>query len=266
MPKQISVIIVPHDENRTWNLRFSYRLMYTLAVLTIIGILSAIVFTFTYGKLILAAERSVLLGRENTKLKHQVAQIDSLQLELLNIRALSIQIKGMLGVELSRDDSVLVANLSPTANSPAIELEEVNESVGTREQRNMLEALPSLWPVRGYVTREFYVTAGEANPKYHPGIDIAVAVDTPIAAAADGVVELAGFDDTFGWMVLIDHGYGIHTLYGHNSRNLVNKGDRVSRGQTVALVGSTGKSTAPHLHFGIRKNGVPVDPRGFLLH
>ncbi|MCH7548926.1 MAG: M23 family metallopeptidase [Candidatus Krumholzibacteriota bacterium] len=214
----------------------------------------------------MAAERSVLLGRENTRLKHQVAQIDSLRLELINLQALSIQIKGMLGVKLSRDDSVLVANLSPTANSPAIEPEEVNESVGTAEQRIMLEALPSLWPVKGYVTREFHVTSGESNPKYHPGIDIAVQVDTPIAATADGVVELSGFDDTYGWMVKIDHGYGIHTLYGHNSRNLVNKGDRITRGQTVGLVGSTGKSTAPHLHFGVHKNGVPVDPRDFLLH
>ncbi len=116
------------------------------------------------------------------------------------------------------------------------------------------------------MTRGVQVTSGEANPTYHPGIDIAVEVETPIAAAADGVVELSGFDDTYGWMVQIDHGYGIHTLYGHNSRNLVRKGDRITRGQTVALVGSTGKSTAPHLHFGVRKNGVPVDPGDFLLH
>jgi len=240
--------------------------MYTFMGAVVIAVLLSIIFTFSYGKLIVAAERSILLGRENRKLKHQVAQIDSLQLELIHLRALSIQIKGMLGMQLSYEDSVLVANLSPTANSPAIAAEEVNETMGTSEQRNMLEALPSLWPVKGYVTREFNVTSGEANPRYHPGIDIAVEVETPIAAAADGVVELAGFDDTYGWMVRIDHGYGIHTLYGHNSRNLVRKGDRITRGQTVALVGSTGKSTAPHLHFGVRKNGVPVDPRDFLLH
>jgi murein DD-endopeptidase MepM/ murein hydrolase activator NlpD len=266
MPKQISIIIVPHDDSRTWNLRLSYRLLYVFLTIAVVAIISGVVFMFTYGKLIVAAERSAMLSRHNSRLQHQVAQIDSLSLELLNLQALSIQIKGMLGVELSRDDSLLVANLSPTANSPAIAMEEVNEAVGTREQRNMLEALPSLWPVKGYVTREFHVTGGEAGPKYHPGIDIAVDVDTPIAAAADGVVELSEFDETYGRVVKIDHGYGIHTLYGHNSRNLVNKGDRITRGQTVALAGSTGKSTAPHLHFEVRKNGVPVDPRDFLLH
>jgi murein DD-endopeptidase MepM/ murein hydrolase activator NlpD len=244
----------------------SYRLMYILGGIVALGIIAAIAFVFTYGRLLYAAERSAMLSRENARLKHQVAQIDSLKLELLNLQAMGIQIKGMLGVELSPDDSALVANLSPVANSPAIQFQEVNESMGTSEQRNMLESLPSLWPVNGYVTREFSVTGGEASPKYHPGMDIAVDKDTPIAAAADGLVETAGFDETYGWMVQIDHGYGIHTLYGHNSRNLVQQGDRVTRGQTVALVGSTGKSTAPHLHFEVRKNGVPVDPRDFLLH
>jgi murein DD-endopeptidase MepM/ murein hydrolase activator NlpD len=67
-------------------------------------------------------------------------------------------------------------------------------------------------------------------------------------------------------MIEIDHGYGIYTLYGHHSRNLVNVGDRVARGGTIAFLGSTGKSTAPHLHFEIRKNGIPVDPKEYLLN
>ena len=78
--------------------------------------------------------------------------------------------------------------------------------------------------------------------------------------------SLSGFDETYGWMVEVDHGYGIRTVYGHNARNLVKAGDRVTRGTTIAFVGSTGKSTAPHLHFEVRENGVPVDPRKYLLN
>ena len=130
----------------------------------------------------------------------------------------------------------------------------------------MLEALPSMWPVKGYVTRDFTVTGGEKNPRYHPGIDIAAERNKPIRASADGVVEASRHDDTYGWMVEIDHGYGVHTLYGHNSRNLVKVGDRVTRGKTIAFLGSTGKSTAPHLHFEVRKNGVPVNPQEYLLN
>lgn len=266
MGKQLSLIIVPHDENRTWNLQMSYRLLYTLVALLVIGLISAIAFMFTYGQMLVAAERAAMLGRENNKLKHQVAQVDSLKLELLNMQAMGIQIKGMLGVALSREDSLLVANLSPDAKSPAIAESEVVDGVGAREQRNMLDALPSMWPVKGYVTRSFHVTGGDAHPDYHPGIDIAARTNTPVAVAADGVVESSRMDETYGWVVHVDHGYGFHTLYGHNTRNLVKKGDRVTRGQTVALVGSTGKSTAPHLHFEVRKNGVPVDPNEYLLH
>ena len=76
----------------------------------------------------------------------------------------------------------------------------------------MLESLPSLWPVNGFVTREFHITGGETNPGYHPGIDIAADRTTPIRAAADGVVESSYFDETFGWMVKIDHGYGLISM------------------------------------------------------
>jgi len=263
--RQISVIVVPHDNSKTWNFRFSYRLMYTLATVLVLGIIALIAFMFTYGHILLAAERATVLGIENSRLRARVAQVDSLKVELLRVQALGIQIKQMLGVSLNPEDSMLVANWSPVVNSPAIDRGDEGESVGAGEQRNMLEALPSLWPVKGYVTREFFVTGGEKNTKYHPGMDIAAEKDTPVAAAADGVVETAALDETYGWMVEIDHGYGIHTLYGHNARNLVKKGDRVTRGQTVALLGSTGKSTAPHLHFEVRKNGVPVNPRDYLL-
>jgi murein DD-endopeptidase MepM/ murein hydrolase activator NlpD len=97
-------------------------------------------------------------------------------------------------------------------------------------------------------------------------MDIAAARNTPVVAAADGIVEASAYDDVYGWMVEVDHGYGIRSVYGHNSRNLVNIGDRVTRGKTIAFVGSTGKSTAPHLHFEVRENGVPVDPRKYLLN
>jgi len=239
--------------------------MYTFISALALGIMAMIAFIFTYGHILLAAEHATVLGIENSRLRSRVAKVDSLQVELLRMQALSIQIKQMLGVNLNPQDSMLVANWSPVVNSPAIDRDDEGEGVGAGEQRNMLEALPSLWPVKGYVTREFFVTGGESNTKYHPGIDIAAEENTPVVASADGVVVKSAFDKTFGWMVEIDHGYGIHTLYGHNTRNLVKKGDRVARGQTIALLGSTGKSTAPHLHFEVRKNGVPVNPRDYLL-
>ncbi len=264
--KNVSIIIVPHDDSKTRTLRLSYGRLYFFGALLAVMVIAALLFVLTYGKILVAAERATRLDNENERLRLQAAQIDSLKLELLNLQALGIQIKGMLGVGLSHDDSVLVANFSPTAKSPAISSDETGESVGRREQKMMLEAMPSMWPVKGYVTRGFHITGGEKSADYHPGIDIAAERNTPILAAGEGVVMTSTHDENYGYMIELDHGYGIYTLYGHNSRNLVNVGDRVTRGRRIAFLGSTGNSTAPHLHFEIRKNGIPVDPKDYLLN
>ncbi|MCL2360908.1 MAG: peptidoglycan DD-metalloendopeptidase family protein [Defluviitaleaceae bacterium] len=97
--------------------------------------------------------------------------------------------------------------------------------------------------------------------EHHDGIDIRARSGSNIVAAESGTVILSGWHGGYGFTVIIDHGGGLHTLYGHNSRNLVSVGDEVSRGQVIALIGSTGVSTGPHLHFEMRQNGVPRNPR-----
>ncbi len=266
MPKQFSVIVVPHDNRTTWSFRVSYRMVLVLAILLGVATVSVAAFVITYGRLAVLAQRSVVLDRDNDRLRHQLTQVDSLRVELLQLQAFSLQLKGMLGLPLSPGDSLLVASISPTARSSSIKRAEEDGGVGPEEQRLMLDAMPSMWPLKGYVTREFFVTGGEKSPQYHPGMDIAAARNTPVHASADGIVEASRFDESYGWVVEIDHGYGIRSVYGHNTRNLVNVGDRVARGKTIAFVGSTGKSTAPHLHFEVRENGVPVDPRKYLLN
>jgi murein DD-endopeptidase MepM/ murein hydrolase activator NlpD len=266
MPKEFSVIIVPHDNRTTWNFRVSYRWLYALGVFVAVGLLVGIVVVFTYGRVAGVAQKAAVVNRENAKLRSQLAEVDSLRIQLIELRALGLQMKHMLGVPLSPADSALVASLSPVARTQSIPHDEEEGGVGPGEQQLMLQAMPSIWPVKGFVTKEFTVTGGEKNPLYHPGMDIAAERETPVLVVADGIVEMSGFDETYGWMVEVDHGYGVRTVYGHNARNLVKTGDRVTRGTTIAFVGSTGKSTAPHLHFEVRENGVPVDPRKYLLN
>lgn len=265
MPKEFSVIIVPHDNRTTWNFRVAYRWLYALIAVIVVGLIIGATVMFTYARVARVARESASLNRDNIRLRGELAEVDSLRMELFELRALGLQMKFMLGVPLSAADSALVASLSPVARTPAIPREE-DGGVSSVEQKRMLEAMPTVWPVKGYVTKEFKVTGGEKNPDYHPGMDIAAERETPVLVVADGIVELSGFDETYGWMVEVDHGYGIRSVYGHNSRNLVQTGDRVTRGTTIAFVGSTGKSTAPHLHFEVRENGVPVDPRKYLLN
>lgn len=264
MSKYLSIILVPHDDSKMRNYRVSYGLVYLFLALIMACVITGLVFVGTYGRVLWTAHQAHVLAKENAKLMERNAQVDSLRTELVRLQTLGIQIKNMLGVGLSTEDSMLVASLSPIVNSPA--MSSGDEPDVRAEQQEMLKAIPSLWPVKGYVTREFYTTGGDKSPQYHPGMDIAARRSTPVRASAEGVVVRSEWDDTYGYVVVIDHGFGIGTLYGHNARNLVAEGDRVARGQTIAFVGNTGKSTAPHLHFEVRKSGVAVNPRNYLLN
>jgi murein DD-endopeptidase MepM/ murein hydrolase activator NlpD len=266
MEKNLSIIVVPHDQAKTRTYNVSHRMLTSLFVLTMLFLAVLLFFMATYGKLLFRADEVTHLENENKKLRLQNAQVDSLKFELLQMQALSIQIKRMFGLDLSQADSLLVAELSAVTKSSAIISEELQIAADEEEQKRQLRAVPTMWPVEGYVTNEFYTTGGQKSDKYHPGIDIAAAQDTPVKACADGVVVTSGWDETYGMIVVIDHGFDIYTLYGHNSRNGVKVGDRVARGQTVAFVGTSGKSSAPHLHFEVRKKGLPVNPREYLLN
>jgi murein DD-endopeptidase MepM/ murein hydrolase activator NlpD len=102
------------------------------------------------------------------------------------------------------------------------------------------------------------------GPEGHEGIDFVGETGTPVHASALGVVRFAGWDDTFGNLVILDHGNGFTSYYGHNDSLLVATGDLIPRGQTVARLGTTGRSSAPHVHFEVRLDDEPLDP-AFLL-
>ncbi len=129
-----------------------------------------------------------------------------------------------------------------------------------------LECVPNLMPVSGRITSRF---GNRRDPirrsiRFHQGIDIANSRGTNIKAAASGKVIFSGYQGGYGKTIIIDHGYGYKTVYGHNSSLLVDVGTRVEKGQSIAKMGSTGRSTGSHLHFEIHKNGSPVDPFSIL--
>jgi murein DD-endopeptidase MepM/ murein hydrolase activator NlpD len=99
----------------------------------------------------------------------------------------------------------------------------------------------------------------------HYGLDLAASPGTPVYAPADGVVTYASYDESYGKLVTIDHGYGVMTRFGHNSQIFVHVGQTVSRWDIITAVGSTGRSTGPHLHYEVRINNVPVDPSNYIL-
>jgi murein DD-endopeptidase MepM/ murein hydrolase activator NlpD len=117
-----------------------------------------------------------------------------------------------------------------------------------------------IWPVHGVLTSGF----GWRWGRMHEGVDLAVANGTPVVAAASGTVIVAGWMGGYGNLVVVDHGGGIATAYGHNTTVTVSVGQHVAQGQLISYSGSTGHSTGPHVHFEVRINGSPVDPMGYL--
>lgn len=134
------------------------------------------------------------------------------------------------------------------------------------KQRSILSATPSIWPVKGWITSGFGARASPltGEPGRHMGVDIANEVDTPIRTTADGIVTYSGWEAGYGRLVVIEHGYGYSTRYGHCARIEVKVGDEVKRGQIIGYMGSTGRSTGSHLHYEVRIHGVPVDPEKYL--
>lgn len=135
-------------------------------------------------------------------------------------------------------------------------------------KRNLLAATPSIRPLKGWVTSQFGYRESPftGRREFHRGLDIAARAGTPIFATADGLVTFADNKGLMGKMVTIEHGFGMMTRFGHIQEILTKKGDRVKRGDTIALVGSTGRSTGPHVHYEVRINGVNVNPTSYFLN
>ena len=136
------------------------------------------------------------------------------------------------------------------------------------EQKNVLAHTPAIRPAQGWITSRFdyRVSPFTGRREFHKGIDIANRKGTPIVATADGVISFMGDKGSLGQVVIIDHGYGIVTRYAHIDKGLKQRGERVRRGDVVALMGNTGRSTGPHLHYEVRLNGVPVNPTTYILN
>lgn len=137
---------------------------------------------------------------------------------------------------------------------------------GVERRRSLADATPSMWPVAGWLTSSF---GNRRDPftggsDFHPGLDISANKGDEVLAPAFGTVSMAGWNGAYGNMVIIDHGYGIVTKYGHLSRFAVVNGQQVNRGDTIGFVGSTGRSTSAHLHYEIWVNGKLTNPMRLL--
>ena len=270
----LTFMMVPEDEGDVRKIRVSCRaLRWGGAAALALGIVVLLALG-SYGRVLSRATRAALLERENRRLTAENAKVDEIVENLERTERTYRQIRSLAGLA-DMPSSVTAAVLpveeqpaaGPTSAMPADDAStEPNRDASTRASNR--EGLPpggeglqpSGWPlqVRGFMT------AGFEGPDGHPGVDIAVPAETPVLATAAGVVVEAGFDSILGHHVVLAHAGEFETAYAHNVRLLVERGHRVARGEAIAHSGNTGRSSAPHLHYEVRRAQRPVDPEPYL--
>ncbi|PKK83974.1 MAG: hypothetical protein CVT49_05990 [candidate division Zixibacteria bacterium HGW-Zixibacteria-1] len=248
MGKYYNLMIVPDGVENPFGIRVRAWLFKTGIAIAALLMVGLILFFAFYGKIVVRAALAGRLEEENESLKRYKYKVSLLEERMSEAREVVSRISKLAGVDIQLaeipPDSIIFAEIDNPR--PAVMTRSVLSGFGR----------PEGLPLQGYMTRGFK----DGQEDYHPGVDIAVAEGTAVLATASGKVTFAGEDSTYGLMVVIEHDDGISTLYGHNSELLVEAGQDVLVGGRIALSGNTGKSTAPHLHYEIRENDIPVNP------
>ncbi|MGB1655829.1 MAG: M23 family metallopeptidase [Longimicrobiales bacterium] len=248
---KLSIVLVPEGSQDTRSFAISYRALGALAGGVSILALALTVMAGSWWYLAARASRVSELEREVEDMARDRARVQALVQRLETIEDQYLTIRNMFGsAQMEELSGVWLPPASPGRRGDG------NERPTTGASR------PSSWPLsqRGFVTQELY----DGNEGDHPGLDIAVASDSYIRASGGGTIVDVGEDAVYGRYVVIDHGEGTTTLYGHASATFVRLGQDVRERQVIALSGSTGRSTAPHLHFELLLDGEPADPLTFV--
>lgn len=246
--RKLSIIVVPHGELETRSYSISYRRLRIYIGVAAALLLVFIIVVSSWWYVAAQAARVPGLEREVARLEHERERVAELARTLSEVEAQYERVRRLLG-----------ADAAPAGSEPLLPpLRQAPDSTSAAPT----SARPDSWPLAeaGFITRALS-DAGGAN---HPGLDVAVAAGSYIRAAADGRIADTGSDPIYGNFVLIDHGDDYETMYGHASEIFAREGETVRRNEVIALSGSTGRSTAPHLHFEVRHRGEAVNPLDFV--
>ena len=291
--KKMTFMLVPHDGGSPVQIKTNLFILHSL-ILLLGGLLTwAVMLTMKDidGELASLDNQKLKLEMTGilTELEHNrvllshMSQVDDQFRKLLKLgNRKEVMIYNTVGGP-TEDDNIDFSGLPNEKNDELVSkinegLMETTDQVSQQEasfkeissflnkQRSILAATPSIWPINGWITSGFGKRASPltGEPGRHYGVDIANVIGTPIHATADGLVVYAGWQNGYGRVVVIEHGYGFSTRYGHCSSVDVKVGDEVKRGEIISYVGSSGRSTGSHLHYEVRIHGIPVDPEKYL--
>jgi len=262
--------------------------LYIFAVGAAIGFLSLTGIASSYTRMLLKVSRYNQLRAEKEDLTSRYTRLEQVakerDVQVASLGSLASEVSSLYGLKsdttlvTASQDQVADAQLSSSMdqlyalkNSAVTGAAMTGISLGLTRNATTADWLkansaPNLWPVEGQITGSFGERTDPFNGEgaFHTGVDIGAAMGQPVVAPADGVITFADFMGGYGRAVMVDHGHGISTRYGHLSSYIVVAGQHVRRGDTLGYVGLSGRSTGPHLHYEVRINDTPVNPYKYL--
>jgi murein DD-endopeptidase MepM/ murein hydrolase activator NlpD len=270
------ILLIPEDESNVRQFRLPRKAVMSLVGIFVLIIIYAAIETTLFWSAARRAAQVEPLKRKVRELENSSAELNRLGTELTRLKGFEQQLRRVLSGKNNSNSSENLPwdngdyNQLPgeSTTNQILEAQKSSESP-VREAKSVGTAaytamdVPTLPPVRGYVTRHF-TNPGLFNQNTHYGLDVAARVGTPVLAAADGQVLFADWTYQYGNYVVITHRSGYISFYGHNQVLLVRPGERVRQGQPIALLGNSGVSTAPHVHFELWQDGSPIDPMSLL--
>ncbi len=271
-------MFVPDDNGRTFYIRINRSILYALIFFCIIFVFGISALLLRSGEIGAKLQLTYSLLNENKRLAEENKKLRNISQKIVSIEQTSSYLKRLAtsvgesdiitsvsalskkNEDLFTEDS-LDAFIGDLRTEGAEVYKEVKASSATGVELSL--SIPNISPVDGWITKRFNKDTKTPGDN-HLGLDVAATTGTPIRATAPGVVHDVSHDTYFGLIVTIKHKFGFITRYGHCMQALVAKGDRVQRGQTIALLGNTGRSSAPHVHYEILRDGKNVDPEKYI--
>lgn len=285
MAKRFSIIVIPEGNSRVRRMSIgSGAVKFVLCCgLIVVGVMAFLTYSFINYDIDQNElhELRVATSQQRQTVQGLVADLSGVYQQLDSLRESDARVRQLANLDaLPQDLPVAVGGLveaDSVASLDAVQ-QQINQlqiDIELRKQRqegvrnlindqvSLRRSTPKGWPTKGWLTSYFGMRKSPFSGKMvmHEGLDIAANTGTPIVATADGVVARVKYSPGYGKMLILDHGYGYRTIFAHNSEILVKSGQRFKRGDIVAKVGNTGKSTGSHLHYELLLNGVPIDPR-----
>jgi murein DD-endopeptidase MepM/ murein hydrolase activator NlpD len=276
------MLVARNAEGELLKIPIPLHYVYVFIAGALIGMLSITGMAGSYARMLVKTQRFNQLRTEKEVLKSQYSQLEQIaqqnEMQAQSLSSLAGEVSSLYGLKPDpafADDDPASASLQQFyelrmtamtgAASIGIGMGDLHDA-STRDWMR-LAAAPTLWPIQGRITGSFgeRIDPFSGEGAFHRGIDISGEIGTRIIAPADGVVQFADVMNGYGRTVMIDHGNGISTLYGHLSGFAVSAGEEVHRGDTLGYVGQSGRSTGPHLHYEVRIFNTPVNPHKYLL-